>query len=214
MVGHSIGSPPCALIRSDNSDAWALARVTSTRFPNKGCVSNQLSCSRNRTTSPTTTTVGGRISAAFARSTMSRNVPTTVCCLAYVPHRTSATGVSTAFPSSTNLDTIMGKFLTPIKNTRVPSAAAKRGHSNTVSSLFGSSCPVIKATVEARVRCVTGMPAYAGTATAEVTPGTTSKGIRCSTIHSASSPPRPNTNGSPPFNRTTHFPSRTFSSIN
>ena len=76
-----------------------------------------------------------------------------------------------------------------------------------LEDFVGSSCPVTKATVEARVLCVTGIPAYAGTATAAVTPGMTVNGIPASAIVSASSPPRPNTKGSPPFNRTTHFPS-------
>ena len=48
-------------------------------------------------------------------------------------------------------------------------------------------------------------------AVAEVIPGTISNGIPASAIASASSAPRPKTNGSPPFNRTTCFPSRALS---
>ena len=59
------------------------------------------------------------------------------------------------------------------------------------------------ATALAIPRCVTGMPAYAAAATPAVTPGTTSKAIPAARSASASSPPRPNTNGSPPFRRTT-----------
>ena len=55
-------------------------------------------------------------------------------------------------------------------------------------------------------RCVTGIPAYAGTATALVTPGTTTNGMPASRQAMASSPPRPNTNGSPPLSRTTIKP--------
>ena len=51
-------------------------------------------------------------------------------------------------------------------------------------------------------RWVTGTPAAAGAANADVTPGTTSKGTPASSSACASSPPRPNTNGSPPFSRT------------
>ena len=47
------------------------------------------------------------------------------------------------------------------------------------------------------------MPAYAGAAIPAVIPGTTSNGIPASRSTSASSPPRPNTNGSPPLSRTT-----------
>ena len=55
-------------------------------------------------------------------------------------------------------------------------------------------------------RCVTGMPAAAGTDTAEVTPGTTSTGTPAAWQASTSSQPRPSTNGSPPLSRTTSRP--------
>ena len=45
-----------------------------------------------------------------------------------------------------------------------------------------------------------------GAAIADVTPGTTSNGMPAAASASASSPPRPNTNGSPPFSRTTRWP--------
>src|SRR5438874_2722034 len=41
---------------------------------------------------------------------------------------------------------------------------------------------------------------------AELTPGSTAKGRPAPARASASSPPRPKTNGSPPFRRTTPFP--------
>ena len=59
-----------------------------------------------------------------------------------------------------------------------------------------------------RPRWVTGMPAYAAAPMALVMPGTTSNGIPAAASASASSPPRPNTNGSPPLRRTTRFPAR------
>ena len=52
------------------------------------------------------------------------------------------------------------------------------------------------------------MPAYAGAATPAVTPGTSSNGTPAAASASASSPPRPNTNGSPPLRRTTRLPAR------
>ena len=55
---------------------------------------------------------------------------------------------------------------------------------------------------------VTGIPAYAGTAIAELTPGTISNRIPASASACASSPPLPNTKGSPPFSRTTTLPAR------
>ena len=54
--------------------------------------------------------------------------------------------------------------------------------------------------------CETGMPAQAGPPSAEVTPGTTSKGIPSRFSASISSPPRPNMNGSPPLSRATRRP--------
>ena len=50
---------------------------------------------------------------------------------------------------------------------------------------------------------MTGTPAAAGPARAELTPGTTVNGTPAAARASASSPPRPNTKGSPPFSRTT-----------
>ena len=71
-----------------------------------------------------------------------------------------------------------------------------------------SSWPLTTRNADATPRCVTGMPAAAGAATALVTPGTTSYGTPARCSASASSPPRPNTNGSPPFSRTTRRPRR------
>ena len=82
-------------------------------------------------------------------------------------------------------------------------AVARRAQSTGARRFSGSSWPVTTAKDYDTVRCVSGMPAYAGTATAELTPGTTSNGTAASTSTSAYSPPRPKTNGSPPFRRTT-----------
>ena len=53
-----------------------------------------------------------------------------------------------------------------------------------------------------------GIEAAAHAPTAVVIPGTISNGTPCSARYSASSPPRPNTHGSPPLSRTTVSPSR------
>jgi hypothetical protein len=47
-----------------------------------------------------------------------------------------------------------------------------------------------------------------------VTAGTTSNGTPAAASACASSPPRPNTNGSPPFSRTTLWPLRASSTSN
>lgn len=129
------------------------------RTPNSGRVSNQFNCSLRRTTAPTTITVGGSISACSAFPTISPSVPTTVRWLALVPQRISATGVSAGLPSCRRCSTMAGRFFIPIRKTKVPFAVARRGHSNVVSPLAGSSCPVTNVTVEASVRWVTGIPA-------------------------------------------------------
>ena len=69
-----------------------------------------------------------------------------------------------------------------------------------------ASLPVTIATEDECSLCVRGMPAYAGTASAELTPGTTSNSTPLSRRNSASSPPREKRKGSPPFRRTTFFP--------
>ena len=71
-----------------------------------------------------------------------------------------------------------------------------------------SACPDTTANPDARPRCVTGIPASAGAAIAEVTPGTTSNGTPAALSAKASSAPRPRTNGSPHLSRTTRWPRR------
>ena len=61
---------------------------------------------------------------------------------------------------------------------------------------------------------VRGIPASAGTEIAEVTPGITSKGMHALERCSASSPPRPKINGSPPLSLTIVFPAAAFLIIN
>jgi len=92
----------------------------------------------------------------------------------------------------------------------VPPTRARASQSSS-SSFPGSSWPVTTVKAVATDRWVTGIPAPAGTDIAEVTPGTTSKGTFAAARASPSSPPLPKTKGSPPFSRTTIFPSLPFS---
>ena len=87
---------------------------------------------------------------------------------------------------------------------RRPAASADQS-TGCVSS---ASWPVTTVTARDTVRCVTGMPAAAGAASAELMPGTTSHAMPWRASASTSSPPRPNRNGSPPFSRTTRRPGR------
>jgi len=85
-------------------------------------------------------------------------------------------------------------------------AVARRAQSGAAPSPH--AWPVTTANDAATPRRVKGMPAAAGAATADVTPGTTSQGMPAAASASTSSPPRPKTNGSPPFSRTTRSPRR------
>ena len=123
------------------------------------------------------------------------------------PTRRPATGVSAGLPARMQLAEITSRRSIPIRNTAV-GARASASQSSADDSFVGSSCPVAIATHDAWSRCVSGMPAYAGPAIADVTPGTISNGMPASASSSASSPPRPNTNGSPPLSRTTVRPVR------
>ena len=125
-----------------------------------------------------------------------------------VPQRTRATGVVAARPCAISSRASRGRLSTPISTTRVSDARASRAQSTLDSRPDALPWPVTTVNDDATPRCVTGMPAYAGTATAELTPGTTSNGMRAPASASASSPPRPNTNGSPPLSRTTRRPRR------
>jgi len=126
MVGNSRQCAPSSLRMALNSLACSRARVTTMRRPNSGRASNQLSSPRSRTTSPTTVMAGGLRFAAATLAAISRRVPMTVCCSGVVPQRITATGVSPDRPCSISMPQISGRFLTPMKNTRVPTPVASR----------------------------------------------------------------------------------------
>ena len=96
----------------------------------------------------------------------------------------------------------------PIRITSVPLALASDSQSTPPGPASSPTWPVTTVTEVDNPRWVTGMPATAGAAIAEVTPGITSQGTPACDSASASSPPRPNRKGSPPFNRTTVAPAR------
>ncbi|OPY04560.1 MAG: hypothetical protein A4E67_02334 [Syntrophaceae bacterium PtaB.Bin038] len=78
---------------------------------------------------------------------MSASVPVSVCCPGVVPQRMSAAGVSGAFPPSTRFRAMLARFLTPMRNTRVP-IPASAAQLMSLLPFVGSSWPVTKATVE------------------------------------------------------------------
>ena len=85
-----------------------------------------------------------------------------------------------------------------IRKTSVSREAAKRVKSGTPSLV----CAVSTVKPRARARWVTGIPKRSAAATAEVTPGTISQRTPACKSAESSSPPRPNTKGSPPLRRT------------
>ena len=177
MTGSSTGTAPRDASSALSADACCRVRVTSTRLPKSGLVSNQRICSRIAATGPTIVTAGGRSPASCTRSTtVVRSADTDRCC-GVEPHSTTHTGVSGGLPADTSAPTIEGSVSTPISTTSV-STRAIASQSTPDAAREGSSLPVTTAKLAAILRCVTGMPAYAAAAMADVTPGTTSKGHR------------------------------------
>ena len=121
-----------------------------------------------------------------ALSTIVPSVATVVRWREVVACSISAAGVSSAQPSERKDSTTFPSVLTPIRTIAVSWSGPLAG------SLPSRACPVRMRTAEARLRSVAGMPAYAGPARADVTPGATSKAMPASASAAASSPPRPN----------------------
>ena len=119
--------------------------------------------------------------------------------------RTIAAGVDAAQPLATSSDAMAAREPRPISTTTVaePGVSASSTGRNA-----DSAWPDTTTNADASPRCVTGMPASGGAATALLMPGTTSNGTPAARSASASSPPRPHTNGSPPLRRTTRRPRR------
>ncbi len=92
IVGNSSTSAPIASSHDRNALDCSRARVTTTRLPNNGRVSNHAKSSA--ATSPTTIADG----ASTPASAMVARVARTVCCSGRVPQRTAATGVESGRP--------------------------------------------------------------------------------------------------------------------
>ena len=127
---------------------------------------------------------------------------------AVVPSWTTAAGVCGGRPCAMQRGAIAARFFSPIRSTRVPRSRASASQSTSDAGESGATCPETTVNSCATPRWVTGTPAAAGTATALVTPGTTVTGTPAAAQASTSSPPRPNTYGSPPLSRTTNVPAR------
>jgi len=131
---------------------------------------------------------------------------TITCSSSVVPRETTAAGVEAGFPSAIRRSASRPTTAPPMKATSVPGTAA-RPRTSSASTSFAANAVTACETP----RCVTGMPTDSGTAAIDETPGTSSNGTPARTSASASSPPRPKTNGSPPFSRTVISPRRPYS---
>src|SRR5690606_16256682 len=160
------------------------------------------------TTSPTTTIAGGRIPAADTRSATVESEAVTARWGGRVPSCTAITGGSGGRPYRMRACGAAVSRSTAIMSTRVPRDRAIAGQSTVDRGSPGGTCTEITWNSWLTPRCVTGTSAAAGTETALVMPGTTSTGMPAWAQAIISSPPRPNTNGSPPLSRTTNLPSR------
>ena len=155
------------------------------------------------TTAPTTSVPGASPSTGAWPSVAS--VPIQACSSSVDAPRTIAAGVAAGQPRPRSVSAIAPRAPRPISTTTVADCGARLSSTGRYAD---AACPDTTTTAAARPRCVTGMPASAGAAIALLTPGTTSKGTPAAARASASSPPRPKTNGSPPFRRTTRRPRR------
>jgi hypothetical protein len=119
---------------------------------------------------------------------------------AVVPAETTAAGVAAGRPCSINRSARRSNPARPMKATSVPGTRA-----SAAASSRSTSCAANAVTADERPRCVTGMPAEAGTDASDDTPGMISNGTPAPASASASSPPRPKRKGSPPLSRTTSW---------
>ena len=124
------------------------------------------------TTSPTTITAGGRIFCCSITSATVPSVQRTVSWSGQLARRTMATGVSgDRPPREQGLAPLPRGCHAHVKNQRAGELGQTAGSPTPGRGLSPRRWPVIRATAEARSRCVRGMPAWLATAKAAVTPG-------------------------------------------
>src|SRR2546421_5109429 len=121
-----------------------------------GSRSNQRIRSLNRTTSPTTTTLGAPSPAASVRPGSSESCAVTTRCRGSVPFSTTAAGVLGSHPPARSSFTMTGSAADPIRTTIVSAEAASPRQ---FTALPWAVWPVTMATEEAYRRSVTGIPA-------------------------------------------------------
>ena len=182
---------PCSRRRAASVPARSRGRVTTTVLPCRGKGVNQSSLSLKVHTLPTMMSAGLFSPAARTCGARSETVATTLRWLPRVPFSITAAGMSGAMCAESRPSMTCSSAVRPMRNTSVPPAFTRLSKS-IWSGLPARACAVMMCTDEQKSRCVTGMPANAGAASALVTPGMTWNGTPFSSRYSHSSPPRPN----------------------
>ena len=100
IAGASSTSAPSSERIADSSEACSRVRVTRTRTPDSGRVSQPPSTSRSDTTSPTTVIAGGRIFARAAADAIRDSGAVTVRIVGSVASWITAVGVDAGLPAS------------------------------------------------------------------------------------------------------------------
>ena len=204
IVGSSSTSAPSASSAARSSLACSRARVTTTERPNSGRRSNQREVERRRPRRRRSRSATARRRPRWSRASRARCAGR-----ARVPLRTAATGVSGASPPSTSAVAMSAMRPAPMRITSVPPARGERVPVDVGAALrrvlVAGDDGEVRRQPAVRDRDARRRPAAP---IALVMPGTTSNGTPAAASASASSPPRPNTNGSPPLSRTTVAPVR------
>ena len=195
MVDTSTGIAPKRTSRSRRSSERSWVLGTRTRHPKSGLTSNHAMRSRWVTTSPTTTTPGPACLAFLTSVATSSSVVMMERCSTVVPPRVMIIGVSPGRPAVISALAIAGAASAPSGTTTVT-----RSRPSGVQSTSGSDALT---TCTSRLRRpVRPSPAYAGTATAVLTPGAISKGTLALRRAADSTARDPSNTGSPARRRT------------
>ena len=191
MQGAAMTSAPSARRPFTRLSFRSSGRVTASVFPWSSSAVHQSSVSLSAQTCPTTISAGLRTPAFRTASASAPTVETTLRCVPRAPFSMTAAGMSSGSPAAARPSVTCRSAVSPMRNTSVPPVRTSASKS-IASGLPTRACAVTMCTDEQKSRCVTGIPANAGTASALVTPGSTRNGTPCAFRYSHSSPPRPN----------------------
>src|SRR5262249_41025657 len=157
------------------------------------------------TTSPITSMAGPSPTSVAKAASPSRR-PTAACESGRVPRASTAAGVAPSRPAAIKPSRTAAADASAMETTTPVSGPASLDQS--IAAASSARWAVMKTSLPASLRNVRGRPTSAAQPSAAVIPGTTTTGTPAWRRYSNSSPPRPNTKGSPPLSRTTRRPAR------